>query len=93
MNKNNLPTHKECLVIIEAHHVPPHIVNHSMIVAKLAVFLAQKLKENGESVDIRHTESACLLNDIVRVCDIKELVREILINFQKYIGTAIDKLL
>ena len=73
MNKNNLPTHKECLAIIEAHHVPPHIVNHSMVVAKLAVFLARKLKEKGESVDIRHTESACLLHDIVRICDIKEL--------------------
>jgi HD superfamily phosphohydrolase YqeK len=73
MNKNNLPTHKECLAIIEAHHVPPHIVSHSMIVAKLAVFLARKLKEKGESVDLNHTESACLLHDIVRVCDIKEL--------------------
>jgi uncharacterized protein len=73
MDKNNLPTHKECLAIIEAHHIPPHIVNHSIVVAKLAVFLAQKLKEQGESIDIRLTESASLLHDIVRICDIKEL--------------------
>lgn len=73
MSKYNLPTHKECLAIIEAHHVPPHIINHSMVVAKLAVFLARKLKEKGETVDISLTESACLLHDIVRVCDIKEL--------------------
>ncbi len=73
MNKYNLPTHKECLAIIKAHHVPPHIVNHSMVVSKLAVFLARKLKEKGETVDINLTESACLLHDIVRVCDIKEL--------------------
>ena len=73
MNKNHLPTHKECQAIIKAYHVPPHIVNHSMVVAKLAVFLARKLKEKGEAVDINLTESACLLHDIVRICDIKEL--------------------
>ncbi|MBW7989120.1 MAG: HD domain-containing protein [Planctomycetes bacterium] len=73
MNKYNLPTHKECLAIIKAYHVPPHIVNHSMVVAELAVFLARKLKEKGETVDLNLTESACLLHDIVRVCDIKEL--------------------
>lgn len=73
MNKYNLPTQKECLAIIEAHHVPPHIVNHSMVVAKLAVFLARKLKEKGENVNLNLVESACLLHDIVRVCDIKEL--------------------
>ncbi len=73
MNKHNHPTYKECLAIIKAHHVPPHIVNHSMVVAKLAVFLAQKLKEKGEAVDLNLVRGACLLHDIAKICDFKEL--------------------
>ncbi len=73
MKKYNLPTHKECQAIIEEHHVPPHIVKHSLTAAKLAVFLAQKLKEKGITVDVNLVDKACLLHDIVRICNIKEL--------------------
>ena len=72
MKKCNLPTRKECLAIIEEHHVPPHIVKHSLAAAKLAVFLAQKLKEKGIAVDVNLVDRACLLHDIVRICDFKE---------------------
>jgi HD superfamily phosphodiesterase len=72
MKKYNLPTHKECLAIIKAHHVPQHIVNHSLAVAKLAVFLAQRLKEKGIAVDVNLVHRACLLHDIVRICNMKE---------------------
>jgi len=73
MKKYNLPTRKECQAIIEEHHVPPHIVKHSMAVAKLAVFLAQRLTEKGITVDVNLVDRACLLHDIVRICDFKEL--------------------
>jgi len=72
MKKYNLPTRKECQAIIEEYHVPPHIVKHSLAAAKLAVFLAQKLKEKGIAVDVNLVDRACLLHDIVRVCDFKE---------------------
>ena len=73
MKKYDLPTRKECLAIIEEHHVPPHIVKHSLTVAKLAVFLAQRLTEKGITVDVNLVDRACLLHDIVRICDFKEL--------------------
>lgn len=72
MKKFNLPTRKECLAIIEEHRVPLHIVKHSLAVAKLAVFLAQKLNEKGVVVDVNLVNSACLLHDILRVCDFEE---------------------
>ncbi len=72
MKNSNLPTRDECLNIIKAHHVPPHIVEHSLAVAKLAVFLAKKLVEKGVVVDINLVDRACLLHDILRVCDFKE---------------------
>lgn len=73
MKKSSLPTRKECLAIIEEHHVPQHIVKHSLAVAKLAVFLAQRLTEKGITVDVNLVDRACLLHDIVRICDFKEL--------------------
>ncbi len=73
MKKSSLPTRKECLAIIEEHHVPPHIVNHSLTAAKLAVFLAQRLTEKGITIDFNLVDRACMLHDIVRICNIKEL--------------------
>jgi uncharacterized protein len=72
MKDCNLPTHKECLAILTEYHVPPHIVSHSKAVAKLAVFLAKRLNENGAAVDVTLLEGACLLHDLLRVHDFKE---------------------
>jgi putative nucleotidyltransferase with HDIG domain len=69
MKNYNLPTRDECLNIIKAHHVPPNIAGHSLVVAKLAVFLARRLKDKGIAIDVDLVESACLLHDIARVCD------------------------
>ena len=69
MKDCSLPSRKECLTILAEYHVPPHIVSHSKIVAKLAVFLAQKLNENGQAVDVALLEGACLLHDLLRVHD------------------------
>ena len=73
MNESNLPTRQECFELIRRYHVPSHIVNHSLAVSKLAVFLAQKLKEKGLRLNVKLVDRACLLHDIVRICDFKEL--------------------
>jgi putative nucleotidyltransferase with HDIG domain len=72
MKDCSLPTRKECLALLAEYHVPPHIVNHSKAVAKLAVFLAQRLNENGTAVDVTLLEAACLLHDLLRVHDFTE---------------------
>ena len=58
--------------MLKEHHVPPHIVKHSLAVAKLAVFLAERLKENGIAVDVNLVDRACLLHDIFRICDLEK---------------------
>ncbi len=73
MKDCSLPTRKECLAILAEYHVPPHIVSHSKAVAKLAVFLAQRLNDNGAAVNVALLEGACLLHDLLRVHDFKEL--------------------
>ena len=73
MKKSNLLTHQQCFDIIKEYHVPSHILSHSLTVAKLAVFLAERLKEEGAVVDVDLVDRACLLHDIARVCDFEEL--------------------
>ena len=72
MKDCSLPTRKECLAILAEYHVPPHIISHSKAVAKLAVFLALRLNENGAAVDVTLLEGACLLHDLLRVHDFKQ---------------------
>jgi putative nucleotidyltransferase with HDIG domain len=73
MKKFNLPTRQQCFEIIKEYRVPSHILKHSVAAAKLAVFLAERLKEKGEAVDVDLVDRGCLLHDIARVCDFKEL--------------------
>ena len=72
MKKYKLPTRKQCFDIIKECGLPSHIVAHSLAVARLAVFLAEKLKEKGIFVDVELVDRACLLHDIARPCDFRE---------------------
>ena len=85
MKRYKLPTRQQCFRIIKEYHVPGHIIRHSLAVAKLAVFLAEKLKEKGLAVDVELVESACLLHDVVRVCDFKEL------DYSRFEGAVTEK--
>jgi putative nucleotidyltransferase with HDIG domain len=58
--------------MLKEHRVPSHIVAHSLAVAKLAVFLAERLKEKGVPVDVALVDRACLLHDIFRICELKK---------------------
>lgn len=72
MKNYSLPTRNQCFEIIKKYCVPQHIVRHSLAVAKLAVFLAEKLKEKGIEIDVELVERACFLHDVARICEVKE---------------------
>ena len=72
MKDCSLPTRKECLALLTEYHVPPHMVNHCRAVEKLAVFLARRLNEKGEAIDVELLERAGLLHDMMRVFDFPE---------------------
>ena len=69
MSEYALPSHDECRAMIRDCHVPVHIVKHARAVAKLGVFLAERLRDKGIEVDVALVERACLLHDLFRVCD------------------------
>ena len=59
-----IPSREQCLSLLAKYNVPKNIVEHSELVARIAVFLGKKLSEKGERTDLRLLEAAALLHDI-----------------------------
>jgi uncharacterized protein len=72
MKNYNLPTRSQCLNLMQEHHVPAHVRQHSLTVAKLAVFLATKLRDKGIAINIDLVDRACLLHDLFRLFEFRE---------------------
>ena len=62
-----LPTHKQCLELLDEHNVPDNVRKHSFAVNKVAVFLAKKLKEKGIRIDVELVDRASLLHDLDKI--------------------------
>jgi hypothetical protein len=69
MRSQLLPSPEECIDLLQECHVPLHIIKHSQAVAKLGVFLAQRIAELDFPINVDLVERACLLHDIFRVCE------------------------
>ncbi len=59
-----LPSREQCLQLLHKYKVPENIVRHSLQVERVAVFLARKMKQAGEKVDVELVGRAALLHDI-----------------------------
>lgn len=57
-----IPSREECLKLLKKYNYDPP--THVVAVSNVAVFLANKLKEKGENVNIPLVEAASLLHDI-----------------------------
>ena len=72
-----IPSVQECFRLLEQCHVPKHIIRHCQATAGLAVELAEKIAANGIEVNVDFVHRACLLHDIMRVCDFKKPLEHI----------------
>lgn len=63
---------KECLDLLEKHSVPENVAKHVQAVEKVAVFLAEKMKKNGEKADAGLVRSGALLHDIGKIAALKQ---------------------
>ncbi|MDD5010951.1 MAG: HD domain-containing protein [Phycisphaerae bacterium] len=72
MQNYKIPTVEQCYELLKQCHVPKHIVRHCQATADFAVELAKKISVKGTKVDIDFVQRACLLHDIMRVCDVRE---------------------
>jgi putative nucleotidyltransferase with HDIG domain len=66
-----IPSRKQCLELLRTHNVPRNIINHSLIVSRVAVFIARELNKKGFNLNINEIEAAALLHDIKKIDSLK----------------------
>lgn len=69
----NLPTEQQCLDYFKQYKVPKNILEHCLLVRKVAVFLANKLKSTGEKINIELVNCLALLHDLFKAVTLKSL--------------------
>lgn len=62
-----IPSPQECLLILKAHNVPAHIIQHSRVVCQIALYLARELNRKGEKLNLPLISAAALLHDIAKM--------------------------
>lgn len=74
MEKIKLPTAQECVHLINVtYKVPINIVNHSIKVNAVAVFLAEELKKKGLDINVALVDKASILHDMLKIVELHDL--------------------
>ena len=61
-----VPTRDECLRLMDRYGMLENIVNHSLTVTKVALFLSRELNKKGQGIDLAVVEAASLLHDLAK---------------------------
>ena len=69
----DLPTEEQCLQYFEEFKVPRNIKAHCLKVRDVAVFLARKLNQTGENVNLDFVSRLSLLHDLFKVVTITSI--------------------
>ena len=64
---HKIPSPDECYSLLERYGVPEHIIQHSEMVCKVAVFLAEYLNGPAEDLNIPEIQAAALLHDLTKM--------------------------
>jgi putative nucleotidyltransferase with HDIG domain len=64
--KKKPPSRKTCLKLMDQHGMLGNIVNHSLEVTRIALFLCEELKKKGQRIDSDLVEAASLLHDLAK---------------------------
>lgn len=59
----NLPSHNECIRLLNENKMPDNIVAHSLAVNRVAVFLAKKIIARGKKINLDLVDCGSLLHD------------------------------
>jgi uncharacterized protein len=66
-NGNKVPSSDQCYNLLKKYAVPDHIIRHSEVVSRVAVFLTVRLNRSGENLHIDAVKAAALLHDITKM--------------------------
>jgi len=72
-----IPTREECFNLMDKYRVPIGVRKHCLVVNKVAVFLAKKLRAAGVDIDVNVVDAASMLHDLLRM-----------VNFQSFEGAV-----
>jgi len=61
-----IPTREECFKLMAEYGMLNHIIDHSVEVARVALFLSTELNMKGQEIDVGLVEAASLLHDITK---------------------------
>ncbi len=61
-----VPDSDKCLAMLKEHRVPGHIIEHSMVVSWVSVFIAEALNRSGAGLDLATVRAGGLLHDIAK---------------------------
>jgi uncharacterized protein len=61
-----IPTREECLNLMNQFGMLSHIIDHSVEVTKIALFLSTELNKRGQRIDLGLVEAASLLHDLTK---------------------------
>jgi len=59
-----IPTREECFKLMAEYGMLNHIIDHSVEVARVALFLSRELNKKGQGIDLGLVEAASLLHDL-----------------------------
>ncbi|PIW01129.1 MAG: metal-dependent phosphohydrolase, partial [Deltaproteobacteria bacterium CG17_big_fil_post_rev_8_21_14_2_50_51_6] len=66
-----IPSVKRCFNLMEIHRMPEHIMNHSVMVAKIARLLTRSLESGGYVLSVERATAGALLHDIGKISALK----------------------
>jgi uncharacterized protein len=61
-----IPSRDECLKLMDQYGMLRNIIDHSIEVTKVAIYLAMELKKRGQRIDLGLVEAASLLHDLTK---------------------------
>ena len=70
------PTIPKSYKLYEEYMLPINIIRHSEQASKVAVFLAKKIIDTGEKIDVDLVRAAALLHDIAKPIDFRSFERD-----------------
>lgn len=68
----SIPSKEECFKLLRFYKVPKHIIQHSLKVSNVAIYLSKELNKVGEKLNLNMVEAASLLHDIAKMVDIQK---------------------
>jgi putative nucleotidyltransferase with HDIG domain len=61
-----IPNREECLRLMDDYGMLGNIIDHSLEVARVALFLSKELNKRGQKIDLALVEAASLLHDLTK---------------------------